>query len=202
MRIFVALQSGGMVEKKQIVNESELIKKAQAGDEKDFAELMNNYQARVMKIISRYVNDYTEIQDLTQETFIKAYSGLDKFRGESKFYTWIYRVAINTAKNYIIKQSHSVPTVDVELEPQLLLGMRSFLKEISTPEQELLSEELQADIFKALDSMSEELKITLMLFEVEGLSYDDIADVLDCPVGTIRSRIFRARDILKEKLNI
>jgi len=188
------------VTKKQESNEKKLIKQAKAGDEKAFAELMENYHTRVMKIISRYVRDYNEIQDLTQEAFIKAYNGLDKFRGDSKFYTWLYRVAINTAKNYVIKQGHTVPTVDVDLDEKAQYSLRVALKELATPEHELISEELQDDFYDILDEMSEELKITLMLFEVEGLSYEDIADVLDCPVGTIRSRIFRARDIIKSKL--
>ncbi|MAZ38744.1 MAG: RNA polymerase sigma factor RpoE [Legionellales bacterium] len=185
---------------KQEAQDLELVEKAQAGDETAFAQLVNTYNLRVMKIISRYVHDYNEIQDLAQDTFIKAFNGLNQFRGDCKFYTWLYRVAINTAKNYVIKQGHTVPTVDVTFDEQDHAGLQSLMKELATPEHELMSEELQDAIYVALDELSDELKVTLMLYEIEGLSYEDIADVLDCPVGTVRSRIFRAREIIKLSL--
>lgn len=186
---------------KNLPNEAELIDALKSGDERAFAELVAYYQPRVMKIIGRYLHDHEEIQDLAQETFIKAYNALDKFRGDSKFYTWLYRIAINTAKNYVIRQQHVVPTVDIELDKDDYSMLKNVLKELANPENELLSEELQAQIYNVLDNMPDELKIALMLREVEGLSYDDIADVMGCPVGTIRSRIFRARDIIADSLN-
>ena len=183
-------------------DEKKLLQKAKAGDQQAFTMLVNAYQAKVMKIIGRYVYDYTEIQDLAQETFLKAFNGLDKFRGDSQFYTWLYRIAINTAKNYLIQQGHKVPTVDVEIDQEARHGLQTVLKELAHPESELLSEELQESIFDMLETMPDELKLSLMLREVEGLSYEDIADVMDCPVGTVRSRIFRARELLHEKLGI
>lgn len=191
-----------MQDKSEKVNEAKLLERARAGDQQAFTSLVNAYQAKVMKIISRYVYDYTEIQDLTQETFMKAFKALDRFRGDSKFYTWLYRIAINTAKNYLVHKGHSVPTVDVEIDREAYQGLQIFLKELAHPESELLSEELQEAIFKVLNEMQSELKISLMLREVEGLSYDDIADVMDCPIGTVRSRIFRAREILRNKLGV
>lgn len=191
------------MQKQPIKNdEKKLLKKAKAGDQQAFTMLVNAYQAKVMKIIGRYVYDYTEIQDLTQETFLKAFNALDKFRGDSQFYTWLYRIAINTAKNYLIQQGHKVPTVDVEIDQEARHGLQTVLKELAHPESELLSEELQVSIFDMLETMPDELKLSLMLREVEGLSYEDIADVMDCPVGTVRSRIFRARELLHEKLGI
>lgn len=182
--------------------EAKLLERAKAGDQQAFTSLVNAYQTKVMKIISRYVGDYTEIQDLTQETFIKAFNALDRFRGDSQFYTWLYRIAINTAKNYLVHKGHSVPTVDIEIDLEAHHGLQVVLKELAHPESELLGDELQDSIFKVLDEMQSELKISLMLREVEGLSYDDIADVMDCPIGTVRSRIFRAREILHDKLGV
>lgn len=186
---------------KSLENEIELIEALKNGDEHAFAELVAYYRPRVTKIIGRYLHDQEEIQDLTQETFIKAYNALGKFRGDSKFYTWLYRIAINTAKNYVIRQQHVVPTIDVELDRDDYSMLKNVLKELANPENELLSEELQTQIYSVLDNMADDLKIALMLREVEGLSYEDIADVMGCPVGTIRSRIFRARDIIAESLN-
>jgi len=183
-------------------DEQKLIEQAKAGNQQAFTTLVNTYQPKVMKIISRYVHDYTEIQDLAQETFLKAFNALDKFRGDSQFYTWLYRIAINTAKNYLIRQGHTVPTVDVDFNPEASYALHAVLKELAYPENELLSEELQENIFNLLEEMPEDLKLCLMLREVEGLSYEDIADVMDCPVGTVRSRIFRAREILHDKLGI
>ena len=193
-------QNGGLMGSKEAFDEVKIIAALKAGDEHAFDKLVAYYQPRVIKIISRYMSDREEIQDLTQETFIKAYNALDKFRGDSKFYTWLYRIAINTAKNYIIHQQHTVPTVDIELDKEDYSIFKNVLKELTNPENELLSEELQKQIYVILESMSDELKIALMLREVEGLSYEDIADVMDCPVGTIRSRIFRARDMIEEHL--
>jgi RNA polymerase sigma-70 factor, ECF subfamily len=197
------LQCGGIVQKKQNeLDEKKLIQLAQAGDEKAFAYLVKAYQSRVMKIISRYVDDYSETQDLVQETFIKVFSGLERFRGESQFYTWLYRIAINTAKNHLIKKSHTVPTLDVNVDEEASNHFKTFFKEFSNPENELQSQELQQQFYQLLEEMPEELRITLLLRDLEGLSYEDIADIFDCPIGTIRSRIFRAREFLFQALGL
>lgn len=182
--------------------EGELISRARQGDEKAFGVLMNAYYARVMKIISRYVDDYSEVQDLAQETFLKVFSGLSSFRGESQFYTWLYRIAINTAKNHLIKKRHTVQTVDMAFVDEENSFLKSVFKEFANPENELETQELQQQFYAVLEEMPQELKITLLLRELEGLSYEDIADVVDCPVGTVRSRIFRAREFLQKRLDL
>lgn len=186
--------------KKPLQNETALVKKAKMGDEKAFATLVAFYEDRVMKLINRYVDDQHQVLDLTQETFIKVYRALQSFRGDSAFYTWVYRVAINTAKNFIVYQKRHPPMTDIDYEEAEQGSGRAVLKEFTTPEKIMLKDEVEAAIFDTLDGLPEELRVALILREMQGFTYDDIADVMDCPIGTVRSRIFRSREIIENKL--
>lgn len=177
-----------------------LVERVQRGDKKAFDTLVLKYQQRVANLIGRYVRDQSEVLDVTQEAFIKAYRALPNFRGDSAFYTWLYRVAINTAKNHLAAMSRRPPQDDIEAElaEQTDLGTR--LKEQDTPEKLALQEEIAETIKEAVDDLPEELRTAITLRELEGMSYDEIAQAMDCPIGTVRSRIFRAREAIDKKL--
>ena len=170
-----------------------LVDRVKKGDKKAFDELVRKYQKKVANLVARYIRDQAEVLDVTQEAFIKAYNALPNFRGESAFYTWLYRVAINTAKNHIAAAARRPPREDVEAEvaEQSEIGFR--LKEQDTPENLAMLDELARVLKDALEGLPEDLKAAISLREFEGLSYEEIAEVMDCPVGTVRSRIFRAR---------
>ncbi len=178
-----------------------LVDRVKKGDKKAFDELVRKYQKKVANLVARYIRDQAEVLDVTQEAFIKAYNALPNFRGESAFYTWLYRVAINTAKNHIAAAARRPPREDVEAEvaEQSEIGFR--LKEQDTPENLAMLDELSRVLKDALEGLPEDLKTAISLREFEGLSYEEIAEVMDCPVGTVRSRIFRAREALDKKLN-
>tara|TARA_Y100001935_G_scaffold255670_1_gene271164 strand:- start:5402 stop:5983 length:582 start_codon:yes stop_codon:yes gene_type:complete len=178
-----------------------LVDRVKKGDKKAFDELVRKYQKKVANLVARYIRDQAEVLDVTQEAFIKAYNALPNFRGESAFYTWLYRVAINTAKNHIAAAARRPPREDVEAEvaEQSEIGFR--LKEQDTPENLAMLDELARVLKDALEGLPEDLKAAISLREFEGLSYEEIAEVMDCPVGTVRSRIFRAREALDKKLN-
>ena len=180
--------------------DQELVVRVQRGDKKAFDLLVLKYQQKVANLVSRYVRDPSETLDVTQEAFIKAYRALPRFRGESAFYTWLYRIAINTAKNFIVAQGRRPPStgVDAEVAEQLDVGVR--LKEHATPENYLLEQEIAETIRKAIDDLPEDLRTAITLRELEGLSYEEIARAMDCPIGTVRSRIFRAREAIDAKL--
>lgn len=180
--------------------DQELVARVQRGDKKAFDLLVLKYQQKVANLVSRYIRDPSETLDVTQEAFIKAYRALPRFRGESAFYTWLYRIAINTAKNYIVAQGRRPPStgVDAEVAEQLDVGAR--LKEHATPEHFLLEQELADTVHKAIDDLPDDLRTAITLRELEGLSYDEIARAMSCPVGTVRSRIFRAREAIDAKL--
>ncbi len=180
--------------------DEELIARVQRGDKKAFDLLVLRYQHKVTNLVSRYIRDHSEALDVTQEAFIKAYRALPKFRGDSAFYTWLYRIAINTAKNYLVAQSRR-PTnsgIDAEIAEQIEGGDR--LKEQATPENQLLKDEIAETVSRAMDELPEDLRTAITLRELEGLSYEEIARAMSCPIGTVRSRIFRAREAIDAKL--
>ncbi len=180
--------------------DQELVRRVQQGDKKAFDVLVRKYQQRIVKLISRYVRDQDEALDVAQETFIKAYRALANFRGESAFYTWLYRIAINTAKNYLVSQSRRPPDTDIDAEDAVQFEGDSKLRETDLPEQLVHRDELERVIYEAIDALPEDLRTAITLRELEGLSYEEIAQAMDCPIGTVRSRIFRAREAIEAKL--
>ncbi|MEJ2481071.1 MAG: RNA polymerase sigma factor RpoE [Acidihalobacter sp.] len=178
----------------------ELVRRVQAGDTRAFDLLVQKYQHKILHLIGRYVHDPVSAQDVAQEAFIKAYRGLRNFRGDSAFYTWLYRIAINTAKNFLVTESRRTPDYEVNAEDAEHLNGESGLKEYATPERELLSEEIKRQIFKAMEDLPEDLRSAIVLRELEGMSYEEIAQVMECPIGTVRSRIFRAREAIDRQL--
>lgn len=183
------------------LGDQELVARAQAGDRRAFDLLMLKYQQKVAGLIARYLRDPNEVQDVAQEAFIKAYRALAGFRGESAFYTWLYRIAINAAKNHLASRGRRPPRDDMEMEVAEQLESGGRLREMGTPENHLLSEEIAQTVQKALDELPEDLRTAIVLRELEGLSYEEIAEAMDCPIGTVRSRIFRARDAIDKRLS-
>ena len=180
--------------------DQQLVDQVMAGNKNAFNLLVMRYQHRVAALIARFVQDPQEVEDVAQEAFIKAYRALPLFRGDSAFYTWLYRIAVNTAKNYLVARSRRPPAQDLEIDEVEPMETGSVLREIESPEGSLSTSELKAVIELALDSLPEELKTAFILREFSGLSYEDIAEVMDCPVGTVRSRIFRAREAIDRKI--
>lgn len=162
--------------------------------------LVMKYQHRIAGLVGRYVRDQDEVMDITQDAFIKAYRALPKFRGDSAFYTWLYRIAINTAKNYLVAKSRRPPDQDLDMSDGEVHSESTALRELAGPESNIAAEQLEAVIHSAISGLPEELKIAVTLREFEGLSYEDIAEVMDCPVGTVRSRIFRAREAIEKSI--
>ncbi len=181
-------------------SDAELVRRVQQGDKHAFDLLVLKYQHKIAKLVSRYVKDPSEALDVTQEAFIKAYRALPRFRGDSAFYTWLYRIAINTAKNYLVAQSRRPSTVDLTNQEGEQLSAEDLLQETETPENLLSRDEVKETISRAMDSLPEDLKTAITLRELEGLSYDEIARVMECPIGTVRSRIFRAREAIDKQL--
>lgn len=176
--------------------DQQLVERVQKGDKRAFDLLVVKYQHKIFAIISRYVRDHSEVQDVAQEAFIKAYRALANFRGESAFYTWLYRIAINTAKNYLVARNRRPPSSDVDVEDAEFYTGNEALTDMESPERSLLRDELQATVDRAITELPEDLRTAVTLREMEGLSYEDIAAIMDCPVGTVRSRIFRAREAI------
>jgi RNA polymerase sigma-70 factor (ECF subfamily) len=176
------------------------VERAQSGDRRAFDLLVLKYQQRVGNLIGRYLRDSSEILDVTQDAFLKAYRALPGFRGESAFYTWIYRIAINTVKNHMVAQGRRPPGDDVDAEVAEQLDVGGRLRETSTPEHELLRDEIADNVQVALDGLPEELRTAIVLREFEGMSYEEIAAAMECPIGTVRSRIFRAREAIDKRL--
>ena len=187
-----------MSNESQTVVDQQLVERVKAGDKRAFDLLVKKYQHKIIALIGRYVYDHHEAQDVAQETFIKAYRALPKFRGDSAFYTWIYRIAINTAKNHLVARGRRPADVDVD-DAQFFEGDNQ-LKDIATPENQLYKDELELVIKRALNKLPEDLRVALTLREFDGMSYEEIADVMDCPVGTVRSRIFRAREAIDKEI--
>lgn len=178
------------------ITDQELVKQVQSGNKNAFNLLVVRHQNKVMNIVSRYVKNSGDVADVTQEAFIKAYRALPNFRGESAFYTWLYRIAVNSAKNYLTSQSRKPPASDVDAQEADSYDGSDALRENASPEKTLLSQELQAKLFGAIESLPDDLRAAITLREIEGLSYEEIAAVMECPVGTVRSRIFRAREAI------
>jgi RNA polymerase sigma-70 factor, ECF subfamily len=178
------------------VTDQQLVARVQKGDTRAFDLLVLKYQHKIFGLISRYVRDADEVQDIAQEAFIKAYRALPNFRGESAFYTWLYRIAINTAKNHLVSRSRRPPGTDVEIEDAEYHDNGGSLRDIETPENVLFGAELKAVVERAISALPEDLRTAITLREFDGLSYEDIADIMHCPVGTVRSRIFRAREAI------
>ena len=179
--------------------DQQLVQRAQGGDLRAFDLLVLKYQGRIAALVSRYVSDAGEVEDVTQEAFIKAYRALEKFRGDSAFYTWLYRIAANAAKNHLVAKGRR-PGADVTIEDAEGFEEGGMLSESASPEALAMGSELAEVVESALNALPDELKAALMLREFDGLSYDDIADVLGCPVGTVRSRIFRAREAIDQRV--
>jgi len=179
----------------------QLVLRAQRGDKLAFELLVNKYERKVQRLLSRLVRDPAEVEDVTQEAFIKAYRALPTFRGESAFYTWLYRIGINTAKNYLTAQGRKGPaTVDIDPEDAESASENELARDSSTPEQEMMSRQVAETVNAAMEGLPEELRSAIMLREIEGMSYDEIAAIMNCPIGTVRSRIFRARETIAEQL--
>lgn len=181
--------------------DQKLVENAQGGDKHAFDALVVKYQRKVARLLSRFLYDHAEIEDVTQEAFIKAYRALPLFRGDSAFYTWLYRIAINAAKNHLVAQGRRAPT-STEFDAEEAEGFEDAtqLQDINTPESLLQSKQTGATINAAMDALPDELRHAIFLREIEGLSYEEIAEVMSCPIGTVRSRIFRAREAVADKL--
>jgi len=184
------------------VEESDLklVERVQRGERAAFDLLVLRYQHKVLKLIMRYVHDATEAEDIAQEAFVKAYRALQSFRGDSAFYTWLYRIAINTAKNALVATKRRPMDYDLDLQDPEQYDLHSRLSESETPEALLLTDEIRDTVNRAIENLPEDLRTAIVLRELEGLSYEDIAQTMDCPVGTVRSRIFRAREAIDKKL--
>jgi len=182
------------------VSDAKLVEQVQRGDTSAFDLLVRKYQHKVLKLVSRFVSDQAEAEDVAQEAFIKAYRALPSFRGESAFYTWLYRIAINTAKNALVSNRRRPVDFDLDLQDPEQYERQARLKEGDTPEGLLLTEEIRQTVQAAMAELPEDLRTAIMLRELEGLSYEEIAERMSCPVGTVRSRIFRAREAIDKKL--
>ena len=182
--------------------DQQLVERVQSGDKQAFDLLVVKYQRKLARLVSQFVRDSAAVEDVTQEAFIKAYKALPTFRGESAFYTWLYRIGINTAKNYLVSQGRRAPTTvdgfDNEDTENFEDGGK--LREMNTPESELMSKQIAQTVNQTLNALPEELRTAIVLREIDGLSYEEIADAMNCPIGTVRSPIFRAREAISEEL--
>ncbi|NLY12133.1 MAG: RNA polymerase sigma factor RpoE [Gammaproteobacteria bacterium] len=181
-------------------DDQQLVKRVQGGDKRAFDLLVLKYQHRILGLVVRFVHDPSEAQDVTQEAFIKAYRALANFRGDSAFYTWLYRIAINTAKNYLVSRNRRPPSSDVDSGDAEFYDGDHALKDMASPERLMLRDEIDQTVQQSIKQLPEDLRCALTLREFEGLSYEDIATVMQCPVGTVRSRIFRAREAVDKAL--
>ena len=188
-----------MAEKEEATDQ-QLVDRVLAGDKNAFNLLVLRYQHRVAALISRFIHDAQEVEDVAQEAFIKAYRALPLFRGDSAFYTWLYRIAVNTAKNHLVSRSRRPPATDLEVDEAEVTELGTVLREIENPEGSLATAKLKAAIDTAIEELPEDLRTAFTLREFSGLSYEDITEVMDCPVGTVRSRIFRAREAIDKKI--
>jgi RNA polymerase sigma-70 factor (ECF subfamily) len=181
--------------------DQQLVERAQRGDKRAFELLVAKYQRKLGRLLSRFIRDPAEVEDVAQEAFIKAYRALPSFRGESAFYTWLYRIGINTAKNYLVAQGRRAPTTTgFDSEDAENFEEAEQLREVNTPENEMISKQIARTVNETMEALPEELRTAIVLREIDGLSYEEIAAVMNCPIGTVRSRIFRARETIAEKL--
>lgn len=177
-----------------------LVARVQAGDKQAFNALARKYQHKLLKLISRYVHDQTEALDVTQEAFIKAYRALPNFRGESSFYTWLYRIGLNTAKNHLVALSRRLPDSDIDAQDAERYDIDSRLKDHDSPEAIAVRDEIEHTVFAAIEELPEDLRTAITLREFKGLTYEEVAEVMNCPIGTVRSRIYRAREAIDKRL--
>lgn len=177
-----------------------LVQRVQNGDKRAFDLLVSRYQHRIVSVITRYVHDWSDAQDVAQDTFIRAYRAIGNFRGDAQFYTWLYKIAINTAKNWLVSQGRRPPGDDVEIGDAEHYDGGARLRDTDTPEQELIRREIEQTVTSVVEALPDELRMAITLREVDGLSYEEIAETMNCPIGTVRSRIFRARDAIDQKL--
>ena len=180
-------------------NDLVLVRKVQAGEKGAFDLLVLKYQHKIANLVSRFVHDHSEVQDVTQEAFIKAYRGLKNFRGESAFYTWLYRIAINTAKNHLASMSRRI-TDGTDAAEAEQFATATVLHDIADPQREMMTDQIAEVVKLTINTLPDELKTAITLRELQGMSYEEIAEVMECPIGTVRSRIFRARDAIDQKL--
>jgi len=181
-------------------SDAQLVRRVQKGDKRAFDMLVLKYQHKIVNLVMRYVRDPDQALDITQEAFLKAYRALPRFRGESAFYTWLYRIAVNTAKNYLAAQRRRPVDVDLDLQDPEQYDLQAKLKDTDTPEGVTLSRELNHAVQSAIEGLPEDLRTAIVLRELDGMSYEEIAQAMECPVGTVRSRIFRARDAISKKI--
>lgn len=178
----------------------ELVRRVQRGDSAAFDLLVRKYQHRVVALIGRYVHDWSEAQDVAQETFLRAYRALGNFRGDAQFSTWLHRIAVNTAKNHLVAHKRRPPGEDIDIDDAEQFESALRLRDNDTPERELMRQEMEQTVMRAVEALPEELRAAITLREVEGLSYEEIAQQMQCPIGTVRSRIFRAREAIDVQL--
>ena len=181
-------------------SDQRLVERVQRGDKAAFDVLVRKYQHKIVKLVTRYVHDGSEALDVAQEAFIKAYRAIHGFRGDSAFYTWLYRIAINTAKNHLVAEGRRPLERGVDLQDPDQYDMQARLRDMDTPERLLLTDEIQRTVEQAIEELPEDLRTAIVLRELEGMSYEQIAETMACPVGTVRSRIFRAREVIDQKL--
>lgn len=184
----------------ELNTDQELVERVQQGDKRAFDLLVRKYQHKIVHLVTRYLHDPVEALDVSQEAFIKAYRALPSFRGDSAFYTWLYRIAINTAKNHLVAQSRRPPADDIDAQDAEQFGGETGLKDYATPERLLMRDEIEQTIAAAIEALPDELRTAITLRELEGLSYEEIAQAMECPIGTVRSRIFRAREAIEARL--
>lgn len=181
-------------------SDHQLVKRVQKGDRRAFDLLVIKYQYKVQAVVSRYIKDSAEVLDVSQEAFVKAYRAIANFRGDSQFYTWLFRIAVNTAKNHLVSRSRRPPSEDIDYQEAEDFGISDVLQDNDGPEGEMFRSELEKIVFDTMRALPEDLRVAISLRELEGLSYEEIAEIMECPVGTVRSRIFRAREAINEKI--
>lgn len=177
-----------------------LVARVQAGEKRAFDLLVLKYQHRLTSVISRYIHDWSEAQDVAQESFIRAFRAIGNFRGDSQFYTWLYKIAVNTAKNWLVSQGRRPPTDDIDASDAVQYDAGSRLRDTDTPERELMRHEVEQTVTRTVEALPDELRMAITLREVDGLSYEEISEAMGCPIGTVRSRIFRAREAIDNQL--
>ena len=177
-----------------------LVERVQQGDKRAFDLLVRKYQHKIIGLVSRYANNHAEAEDIAQDAFVRAWRAIGSFRGDSAFYTWMYKIAVNTAKNHLVAMGRRPPADDIDAEDAVFVPGSDRMQETATPERELMRQQVEQTVFAAVQALPEELRTAITLREVEGLSYEDIAEAMSCPIGTVRSRIFRAREAIDEKL--
>lgn len=180
--------------------DEQLVARVQQGDKSAFDLLVLKYQYKIQAIISRFIKDSAEVHDVAQETFIKAYRALPNFRGDSQFYTWLYRIAVNTSKNHLVSRRRRPPSSDVDAQEADFYAGAEILHDNHSPESQMATDQLKAAIFEALDKLPEDLRMAITLREMDGMSYEEIASAMECPIGTVRSRIFRAREAIDKHI--